>query len=110
MAMLRKVIGLLARTPIKHKIEDMEFCSHRYEIVAYYDSYSGKTISRYTQTRDVCEVITKTMNWLGHRGGEYGELGRLSAQGNNLLVNCHYLRLPRLLGMAYKAIAPPVAR
>lgn len=107
MGMIRKDIGMLARTPVKYRIENVEFCSHRYESVTYFDSSTGRTVVRQMPTRDVTEIMAKTMNWLGARGGVSGELAWLSAQGNNLIVNYHHLRLPRILGLAYKATAPP---
>lgn len=53
MGMVRKDIPLLTPTPIQKKIEAMEFCSHSYQPVTYYDSEQDLRIVRYMPTRSV---------------------------------------------------------
>lgn len=106
MGFIRKDINFLAKTPVQKRMEDMEFCSHRYERVTYYDSYNDRVVDRYMPTRDVSEILAKSSMWLNPKSGEYGELAWMTTQGSNLLVLYHHMRLPRLVGFMYKAIAP----
>lgn len=106
MGMIRKDMPLLAPTPIQTKLEDVSFCSHSYERISYYDSDYDKTIHRYMPTRETQEILGKASTWLGVRGGDMGELAWLTTQGSNLLACYHHMRLPRLTGVIYKAIAP----
>lgn len=53
MGMVRKDVPLLTPTTIQKKIEAMEFCSHSYQPVTYYDSEQDLRIVRYMPTRSV---------------------------------------------------------
>nr|AKL90425.1 NSP1 [Guaico Culex virus] len=103
----RKDIPASMPNPIITEITDVEFCSHSYERITYYQESTGETAYRYMPTRSVHEIIGKARIWLGgaHTGLE--SEAWISAQGNNLLVNYHHLRTCRALGMAYKAISNP---
>nr|APG76081.1 NS5-like protein [Changjiang Jingmen-like virus] len=106
MGMVRKDLPLLSPTPIQYRIEDVSFCSHSYERISYYDEVRDKTVYRYMPTRDTAEILGKASTWLGMRGGDEGELAWITTQGSNLLACYHHMRLPRLMGIIYKSIAP----
>lgn len=106
MGMVRKDIPLLTPTPIRKRIEAMEFCSHSYQPVTYYDSTQDTRITRYMPTRSVAEIVAKASIWMGYQGNDEAELAWLTTQGVNLIMNYHHLRIPRLLGFCYRSIAP----
>lgn len=103
----RKGMQPKQRSPVANTIEEVEFCSHHYERVTYYDVNSGRTAARYMPTRDVVEIIAKASYRVGGQDRELDDLGWISAQANNLLVNYAHMRTVRAIGMAFKAIAPP---
>nr|QTJ63638.1 RNA-dependent RNA polymerase [Hemipteran jingmen-related virus] len=107
MGMIRKDVPLLQPSVVHRDISKVEFCSHRYEKVSYWDERTGRKVYRYMPTRSPREIIGKLCNWLGKRGDVDGELAWLSAQGNNLLVNYHHIRLVRLIAMQIKDVVPP---
>lgn len=106
MGMVRKDIPLLTPTPILKTPNEVSFCSHNYEAITYHDAHTKKTIIRWMPTRSVDEIVAKATLWMGYYGDPDSEIAWLSAQGNTLLTCYHHLRLPRLLGFAYKAVAP----
>lgn len=99
--MTRGDIGTLCRT-----MEEVDFCSHHYVRVTYYDEYSERTTERWAPTRGVTEIMAKATIRLG-TGDEVSDEAWLSAQGNQLLVNYHHMRTPRAAGLAFKAIVNP---
>ncbi|BBO25556.1 NSP1 protein [Mole Culex virus] len=103
----RKDIPAAMATPLIQSINDVEFCSHSYEMVTYYQESTGRVAHRYMPTRNVHEIIGKARIWLGGAHTGLDSEAWISAQGNNLLVNYHHLRTCRALGMAYKAISNP---
>ncbi|UTH76860.1 NSP1 [Inopus flavus jingmenvirus 1] len=103
----RKNIPLNIDTPVTSEISEVEFCSHRYELVSYYQQSTGVVVKRYMPTRAVSEIIGKARVWLGGSLEGGSAEAWISAQANNLIVNYHHLRTPRALGMAYKAVVHP---
>lgn len=103
----RKNLAPNAKTRVSHEVYEVEFCSHHYERVSYFDENTGVVHWRYMPTRDVAEIIGKARLWLGGpKKGKEAEAW-ISAQGNNLLVNYHHLKTARALGVAYKAVSDP---
>lgn len=105
--MPRKDIPRGVPTPLSKRIEDVDFCSHHYEKITFYDRDTGHTTERYMPTRDVDEIIAKSSIRVGGVNRDLDDMGWISAQGNNLLVNYAHLRTVRAVGFAYKAIAHP---
>ncbi|ALL52892.1 NS5-like protein [Wuhan aphid virus 2] len=105
--MPRKDIPRGVPTPIRYRIEDVDFCSHHYEKVTFYDADTSTVTERHMPTRDVDEIIAKSSIRVGGVNRDLDDMGWISAQGNNLLVNYSHLRTVRAVGMAYKAIANP---
>lgn len=95
-----------APSSLSKHMEEIEFCSHNYIKVSYYDESSGDTCERWCPTRSVTEIMAKATIRLG-TGDELSEEAWLSAQGNQLLVNYHHMRTPRAAGFAFKAIVNP---
>lgn len=102
----RKNIPREVIQPLASDVSSVEFCSHRYTRVTYYDSYNNRTVERYQPTRAVSEIVAKAVIRIGV-GDELSDEAWLSAQGNNLLVNYHHLRTVRALGLAMKAAVNP---
>lgn len=102
----RKNLAPNASTIIAKKIEEIEFCSHHYEKVTYYDENTTRVVHRWMPTRDVSEIVGKARLRVG---GQFDgtDSAWVSAQGNNLLVHYHHLRTIRALGVAYKAVSDP---
>lgn len=88
-------------------IEEMEFCSHWYEKVSYYDSYNDRVEHRYMPTRTLAEILAKATIWLGANARELDEEAWASGQGNNLLINYHHIRMARYIGIAIKSVVRP---
>lgn len=91
---------------ISRKMEELDFCSHQYVKITYYDEDSDTTAIRWAPTRDMTEIMAKATIRLG-TGDELSDEAWLSAQGNQLLVNYHHLRTARAAGLAFKAIVNP---
>nr|QTJ63663.1 NS5 [Arachnidan jingmen-related virus] len=87
--------------------EDVEFCSHHYEPVTYYDEITCQIATRYQPTRDLSEIVAKASMWIGGPDDGLDAVAWISAQGNNLIVNYSHMRIARRLGAAYKALSPP---
>lgn len=107
--MPRKDIPLNIPSPVVSKIEDVDFCSHHYEKITYYDAETGRTTHRYMPTRDLTQIIAKSTIKIGGKDASLDDMAWLSAQGNNLLVNYAHLRTARAVGFGYKAIVNPNA-
>lgn len=105
--MPRKDIPRGIPTPLHRRIEDVDFCSHHYEKITFYDQDTTNVTERYMPTRDVDEIIAKSSIRVGGVNRDLDDMGWISAQGNNLLVNYAHLRTVRAVGFAYKAIAHP---
>lgn len=104
----RKDLTPKQSSPVAYDIMDIEFCSHRYEPISFYDSQSDVTVVKYMPTRDVSQIVAKSLLRVGGSDEkDLDSLGWISAQGNNLCVNYAHLRTCRALGFAYKAVAPP---
>lgn len=102
----RKDMSELDEINICYNMEEIDFCSHHYMRVTYFDEDTGITVARWAPTRDMTEIIAKATIRLGS-GDEFSDEAWLSAQGNNLLVNYHHLRTARAAGLAFKAIVNP---
>nr|QPZ88376.1 NS5-like protein [Soybean thrips virus 1] len=107
LGLIRKNIPYDAPTPFVERIEDVEFCSHNYERVTYYDEYTLRTVERFMPTRTVGEIVGKAQIRLGGTKDDLADWGWMSAQGNNLMVNYHHIRDVRRLAFAYKSVVPP---
>lgn len=105
--MPRKDIPRGIPTPLHRRIEDVDFCSHHYEKITFFDRDTNQVTERYMPTRDIDEIIAKSSIRVGGVNRDLDDMGWISAQGNNLLVNYAHLRTARAVGMAYKAIANP---
>jgi 23S rRNA U2552 (ribose-2'-O)-methylase RlmE/FtsJ len=103
----RKNMAPSQKAEVAESIEEVDFCSHHYERISYYDSYSKRTVYKYAPTRGVAEIVAKSLIRVGGQDRELDSQAWLSAQGNNLLVNYPHLRTCRALGMAYKAVVNP---
>lgn len=79
-------------------ITDINFCSHYYEPITYYDSSNMKSITRYMPARSVAEIIGKASIRLSGETGPLTTPQWLKMQGLNLMVLYHHLRTPRLIG------------
>nr|QPZ88370.1 NS5-like protein [Wuhan aphid virus 1] len=107
--MPRKDIPINIPSPVVNKIEDVDFCSHHYEKITYYDAETGQTTHRYMPTRDLTQILAKSTIKIGGKDASLDDMAWLSAQGNNLLVNYSHLRTARAVGFGYKAIVHPNA-
>nr|UCR92566.1 MAG: NS5-like protein [Flaviviridae sp.] len=97
----REVLGHKATS-----MEELDFCSHHYVPITYYDESTGEVTKRWAPTRDVTEIVAKSIIRIGG-GDELSDEAWLSCQGNNLLVNYHHLRTVRAAGLAFKASTNP---
>lgn len=91
---------------ICREMEELDFCSHQYVRITYYDEDTDTTATRWAPTRDMTEIMAKATIRLG-TGDTLSDEAWLSAQGNQLLVNYHHLRTARAAGLAFKAIVNP---
>lgn len=106
LGLYRKDIGRSARSRIERGIHEVEFCSHQYRKVSYFDEMTGRTVSRYVPLRDEAEILAKSTLWLGGKAEGLDAQAWLAAQANNLLLNYHPLRTCRMVGLAYKSSVP----
>nr|QTJ63639.1 RNA-dependent RNA polymerase [Hemipteran jingmen-related virus] len=106
MGKIRKDIGLQTPSPIHYRIEEVEFCSHSYSSITYYDSYSGRTVARMMPTRAYSEVLAKSCIWLGASKEHMDKMAWCRAMSNQILVNYHHMRLCRRFGLALNACTP----
>jgi len=104
--MTRKNIPREAPSPIGRTFEEVEFCSHKYAKISYYDSYSGEVAFRYQPIRSVAEIFAKASIWLSSNDVANTHLAWVAAQANNLLINYGHMRDCRRLGLALKSIVP----
>ncbi|ALL52910.1 NS5-like protein [Wuhan flea virus] len=105
----RKNMHAGQRAQIADRIEEVDFCSHHYERISFMDATTGDVRNRWMPTRNVTEIVSKSLIRVGGQDRDLDEQAWLSAQGNNLLVNYPHLRTTRALGFAYKAIVHPNA-
>lgn len=106
--MIRKNMQRDQVSPVAHTIEEVEFCSHSYEEISFYDVRTGVKAKRYMPTRTVTEIVAKSLLRVG--GSQEHDMDSqawLSAQGNNLCVMYPHLRTCRALGLAYKSVVNP---
>nr|QHD64842.1 RdRp [Erysiphe necator associated ssRNA virus 3] len=103
LGMIRKDTPLLTPSPVKLSMDEVEFCSHKYSEVSYYDSWNGTTVTRYMPVREVSEIMAKATIWMRFQPGDMNEQAWASAQANNLFVNYHTIRDVRRLALAIKS-------
>lgn len=103
----RKNLPANINAPITTNISEVEFCSHRYERVTYFQASTERTVDRYMPTRMAAEIVGKARTWLGGSSEGMPAMAWISAQAVNLLVHYHHLRTCRALGLFYKAVVPP---
>nr|QPZ88418.1 NS5-like protein [Soybean thrips virus 4] len=107
LGLVRKDTPLDADTKLVFNLSDVEFCSHTYEKVSYWDSSQDRKVFRYMPTRPVSEILGKASLWMSGRADHMMEMGWISAQGNNLLLNYHHMHDVRRVGLAMKSVVPP---
>nr|QTJ63671.1 NS5 [Trichopteran jingmen-related virus] len=106
--MTRKNVVKGQKSLISYTLPEVEFCSHHYEKISFYDSYTGQKVYRYMATRRVTEIVAKSLMRIGASDErDMDAQAWISAQGNNLCMNYPHLRTCRALGLAYKSIVSP---
>lgn len=106
MGFIRKDLGLTNDTPVRFSIEEVEFCSHSYERVTYYDENNDRVAERWMPSRQYTEIFGRASIWIAGTDG-ISEVGAwVAAQAVNLMLNYHHLRDARRLAMAMRAIVP----
>nr|QNS31061.1 putative NS5-like protein [Thrips tabaci associated jingmen-like virus 1] len=105
LGLIRKDLSLNADTPIRFSLREVEFCSHSYEHISFYDESTGSTVYRWMPTRPTAEILSKSSLYKGPNDPEY-QAGWLRAQGLMLLVNYPHMRDVRRVGLAYLAVTP----
>jgi len=104
----RKDILAAAPSAIHHTFSEIEFCSHHYEYVTYYNHWTRRTVYRYQPTRTVAEILGKAVLRVG--GDSAADLDNeawISAQGNALFVLYHHIPIVRFVASVYKSISRP---
>lgn len=103
----RKDMLLNADSPICVEMNQVDFCSHRYEEVWYRDTDTGRRVVRYQPTRTLGEIFGKAGIWIaGNDTGTEAEAW-MSAQSNQLAINYHHVRDCRRLAFMIKAVVRP---
>jgi len=103
---IRKDIPLNADSPISHSLEEVEFCSHRYSRVTYYNEKTAKIAVRWMPVRTYAEIFGKSSIWISGVDIAESQVAWAFAQANNLLVNYPHLRDCRRLGFAIRSAIP----
>lgn len=106
LGMIRKDIPLNSPSIIRRTIEEVEFCSHQYRPVTYYDEFTGAKTTRWMPVRPYGEIFGKASIWIRATEGVYEQSAWAFAQANNLLVNYAHMRDCRRLGLAIRSIVP----
>nr|UYL94277.1 MAG: hypothetical protein [Inari jingmenvirus]UYL94278.1 MAG: hypothetical protein [Inari jingmenvirus] len=107
----RKDIALESPSTVVYKLEDVDFCSHHYEPITYYDEKQDRKIVKWMPTRDVSEILGKACIMTAgiiqqSDGGRAGELAWAGAQAINLLVCYHHIRTIRMIAWILRAVVP----
>uniref|UniRef100_A0AAT9JFU7 NS5-like protein n=1 Tax=Cryptocercus pudacuoensis jingmenvirus TaxID=3133548 RepID=A0AAT9JFU7_9FLAV len=107
MGFYRKDMPLNADGLIAKSMEEVEFCSHRYEEVTYYDEMTDRTVTRYQPVRSYGEIFAKASIWMS--GSEFtdNQQAWASAQANNLFINYGHMRDCRRLALVIKSVVRP---